>query len=91
MAAKAPPLTAARRRALAVLIYGRRHGVDVCESNQTTPAQRFTMGNLSVYWSTASWLVDQGLASYAGRNQHGWQPLVQITTAGVELAEEQDL
>lgn len=91
MAATAPPLTAARRRALAVLIYAKRHAVDVCESNQTTPAQHFTMGNLSVYWSTVTWLIDHGLAVYAGRNAHGWQPLVAITDAGVELAENQDL
>jgi hypothetical protein len=84
-------LTAGRRRALAVLVYARRNALDVCESNMTTPAQRFTMGNLSVYWSTAKWLTEQGLAVYAGRNQSGWQPLVQITDAGIELAEAQDL
>lgn len=88
MAATAPPMTVARRRALAVLAYGRRHAVDVTESNQTTPAQRFKIGDLSVYWSTVEWLRQGGYVDTTWRNGRRY---VTLTPAGFEFAEAQDL
>lgn len=52
-------LTPARRAALLVVAEGDRLGREVRVSNHTTPADD---PRPAVYWQTARWLVDEGLA-----------------------------
>ncbi len=52
-------LTDARRQALLVVAEGDRHGREVRVSNRTTSHDD---PRPAVYWQTARWLVDEGLA-----------------------------
>ncbi len=52
-------LTDARRRALLVIAEGDRHDREVRASNRTTSPED---PRPAVYWQTARWLVDEGLA-----------------------------
>lgn len=54
-----PRLTDARRRALLVVAAGDRHGREVRVSNWTTDPDNVRP---TVYWQSARWLVDEGLA-----------------------------
>jgi hypothetical protein len=86
--ATAAKLTVAQRKALAVLLYGRRHAREVTESNISTAPEHWSSMPLFVYWQTVRWLEDQGYVStawMAGRMH------VTLTDAGVDFAESQDL
>jgi hypothetical protein len=77
-------LTPARRRALATLIYGRRHDRPVTESSVTTRPERWTSMPLFVVRQTSLWLVAEG---YASTFRLDGRTHVALTPAGVEFAE----
>jgi hypothetical protein len=79
-------LTPGRRRALAVLLAGDRHGHGARYSNATTaPAHVETAAQqdaLAVYWQTADWLEAHGLI----QPRHGGTVLC-LTSSGRHVAQ----
>jgi hypothetical protein len=81
-------LTASRRKALGVLMHGRRHDREVTDSNMTTPPERWESMPLMIHHQASAWLVEQLYASaewWGGRNH------VTLTATGVHLAEQEGL
>jgi hypothetical protein len=81
-------LTVSRRKALATLIYGQRHGRPVTTSNMTTAPNRYQTMPLFVHHQAAAWLVAEAYATDAwmtGANH------VTLTATGVWLAEQEGL
>ena len=75
-----PRKTAARRRALLVVAAGDRHDREVRVSNWTTDPDA---PRPAVYWQTARWLVDEGLAL---DGLDGGRDGLRLTPAGRVLA-----
>lgn len=82
------PLTPARRAALEVLAYGRRHRCPVRESNVTTKPAHYRSHPLTVYWQTVKWLLEFELAVMVNREGERW---LHLTSAGIAYCEGHEI
>lgn len=72
-------ITPPRRRALHVLVWAEINGLSACESNETSfPRGQF---GASIYWQTAGWLIDTGLATRQDRRLVATQRAFNIASA----------
>lgn len=79
-------LTSARRRGLAVLAkrYATHQGRRPEEQRCRRSSYATSLASATVYWQTADWLAEQGLAVIYGWD--GAAAYVRLTRAGIELA-----